>query len=201
MLLTGSSESDTLVSTAGNDVLDGGGGTDTAHYSGAASNFVITKTTIGYQVVDQRGTKSTDTLTGVERLKFDDVYVALDVEGSAGMAYRLYQAAFNRKPDAGGLGYQLTALDRGLDVAQVAAHFMASPEFQSVYGASSDAQLVTQFYRNVLHRDPDAGGLAFHLGNLASSHARANVLAGFSESPENQAALIGVMQNGMVYTL
>jgi len=26
-------------------------------------------------------------------------------------------------------------------------------------------------------------------------------MVGFSESPENQAALMGVMQNGMVYTL
>jgi serralysin len=52
----------------------------------------------------------------------------------------------------------------------------------------------------VLHRAPDAGGLAFHTGNLATGAAsRAATLVGFSESPENQAALIGVIQNGMEF--
>jgi hypothetical protein len=31
--------------------------------------------------------------------------VALDVDGAAGQAYRLYQAAFDRAPDKNGLGY------------------------------------------------------------------------------------------------
>jgi serralysin len=54
----------------------------------------------------------------------------------------------------------------------------------------------------VLHRAPDAGGLAYHTGNLDSGgNSRAQVLVGFSESPENQAALIGVIQGGMAYSV
>ena len=144
----------------------------------------------------------TDTLVNVERIKFADAYVALDTAGNAGMAYRLYQAAFDRTPDQGGLGFQMKALDDGLNIAQVAANFIASPEFQRTYGALNDTQFVNQLYQNVLHRAADASGLAFHTNNLATgANTRANVLVGFSESPENQAALIGTIQNGMVYTL
>lgn len=41
---------------------------------------------------------------------------------------------------------------------------------------------------------------AFHVNNLTAGMARADVLVGFSESPENQAALIGIIGNGMFYT-
>jgi hypothetical protein len=95
----------------------------------------------------------------------------------------------------------MNALDKGLNIAQVAANFIASPEFSATYGSLNDTQYVTQLYQNVLHRGPDAGGLSFHTGNLASgANTRANVLVGFSESPENQAALMGVIENGMVYS-
>ena len=38
-----------------------------------------------------------------------------------------------------------------------------------------------------LHRAPDAGGLAYHVSHLNAGVPRADVLVGFSESPENQA--------------
>ena len=189
----------TLTGGTGTATLDGGAGVDTAVYSGARAGYTVTRTDTGFTVKHAAGT---DTLVSVERLKFSDALVALDTAGNAGKAYRLYQAAFNRTPDQGGLGYQMKALDDGLNIAQVAANFIASPEFQRTYGALNDTQFVTQLYQNVLHRAPDAGGLSFHTNNLATgANTRANVLVGFSESPENQAALIGTIQNGMVYTL
>jgi hypothetical protein len=188
----------TLTGGAGSATLDGGAGVDTAVYAGTRASHTITRTDGGVTVKHAAGT---DTLVSVERLKFSDALVALDTAGNAGMAYRLYQAAFNRTPDQGGLGYQMKALDDGLNIAQVAANFIASPEFQRTYGTLNDMQFVTQLYQNVLHRAPDSGGLGYHVNNLATgANTRANVLVGFSESPENQAALIGTIQNGMMYT-
>ena len=135
----------------------------------------------------------------MERFEFTDTSLAFDTAGTAGQAYRLYQAAFNRTPDQGGLGFQVNALDKGTGLSGVAGNFIASPEFASTYGALNNTQFVTQLYQNVLHRGPDAGGLAFHVGNLDRGMSRADVLVGFSESPENQAALIGVISAGMVY--
>lgn len=190
-----------LAGKASNDAVQGTAAIDTAIFGGARANYTIAKAAGGYTVTDKTGAEGMDTLTGIERLQFSDARIAIDISGNGGMAYRLYQAAFNRTPDQGGLGYQMNALDKGLNIAQVAANFIASPEFSATYGSLNDTQYVTQLYQNVLHRGPDAGGLSFHTGNLASgANTRANVLVGFSESPENQAALMGVIENGMVYS-
>jgi hypothetical protein len=182
------------------DTLDGGMGLDTLAIHGARSQFTITHTSTGFTIFN--ATMGSQWVTNVERLMFTDGMVALDINGDGGMAYRLYQAAFNRAPDLGGLGYQMTALDNGLGIAQVAANFIASPEFAATYGSLNNTQFVTQLYQNVLHRAPDSGGLAYHVNNLEhNGYARADVLVGFSESPENKAALIGAIQDGMNYTL
>ena len=177
----------------------GGNGVDTVRLSGNAADYTITRTAAGVTVRD--GT-ATDTLNSIERLQFNDLRLALDVNGNGGQAYRLYQAAFNRTPDAGGLGFQMNALDSGFTLKQVAQNFLNSPEFRSTYGANlSDGQYVTQLYQNVLHRAPDSGGLAFQVNALATGTDRAQLLVNFSESPENQATLIGTIQNGMIYTI
>ena len=74
-----------------------------------------------------------------------------------------------------------------------------SPEFSARYGSLSTAEFVTQLYRNVLDRDPDAGGLLFHVDNLEAGLPRNYLLVHFSESPENQANVIGAIQDGMTY--
>ncbi len=197
--LTGNASNNVLTGRGGNDLLDGGAGIDTAAYSGLRNAYTITKTSTGYTV--SGGGEGIDGLANIERLIFADAKVAIDTAGSGGMAYRLYQAAFNRTPDAAGLGYQIGVLDGGLGLTQVASNFIASSEFTRTYGNLSNTGFVTQLYQNVLHRSPDSSGLAFHTGNLASAaNTRANVLVGFSESPENQAALIGVTSGGMVYS-
>jgi hypothetical protein len=52
----------------------------------------------------------------------------------------------------------------------------------------------------VLHRDPDQAGFDYWIYELDNNiSTRPQVLAGFSESAENQAALIGAIENGIVY--
>lgn len=84
-------------------------------------------------------------MLSIERLLFDDRAIAYDIDGNAGKAYRLYQAAFDRLPDQDG----------------------------------------AIFWNSKLH---DGVG-------------RSEVLMAFSESPENQAALIGKIGNGISYHL
>lgn len=196
---TGTASNDHFTSTSGNDSFVGGAGLDVVTYNNFKSNFAISKTSTGFLVVDTTLADGMDHLVGVERIKFVGSAVALDVESNAGQAYRLYQAAFNRAPDKGGLGFQMNELDIGLSLSQVAQNFINSPEFSRTYGSLDDTQFVTQLYQNVLHRAPDAGGLSFHVTNLSRGVSRADTLVGFSESPENQTALIGVIENGMEY--
>jgi serralysin len=196
-LLYGGGGNDALAGRDGNDYIDGGAGYDAAFYDGLPSAYTV-RVSAQQKVVS--GAEGTDTLVGVERLDFADSYhMTFDIDGTAGMAYRLYQAAFNRKPDLGGLGYQMHDLDIGFTLEQVAANFIASPEFQRTYGNVNDTQFLTLLYNNVLHRGPDSGGLQFHLDEFARGESRAEMLIHFSESPENQANVIGDIQDGIVY--
>lgn len=124
---------------------------------------------------------------GVERLVFTNDMIALDAQGNAGQAYRLYQAALNRTPDTGGLSWHVNRLDLGTSLHDDAVNFLAAPEFAQRFGAAlDDRAFVTLLYANVLSRAPDSGGEAYWLGHLSDrSFDRATVLTGFSESPEN----------------
>jgi hypothetical protein len=200
--IAGTGASDTLVGTSGDDRIDGGSGIDTLYYPATSDHYNISRTAAGVTVngFDTVGYMASDSLTNVERLHFPDINVALDVDGHAGQAYRLYQAAFDRGPDLAGLGYHINDLDRGVSLEVVAQHFLESPEFQAHYGTLDDTGFVTQLYKNILHRSPDSDGLAFHMHDLQNGVPRYDVLIHFSESPENQARLVGVIENGMDYT-
>lgn len=199
--MTGDAGNNTFTATANNSGIDGGGGMDTVIYGGPRANFTISKQPLGYSVVDNTGALGQDTLVNIERLKFSDgTAVALDIDGNAGQVYRMYQAALDRTPDAGGFSYWLNAMDNGLTLSQVSALVLQNKEAVDIYMADpSDSYFVTQLYHHVLHREPDAAGLTFWLNNVHSA-SRADVMVMFSESPENQAQVIGTIQNGIDYT-
>lgn len=202
--LNGGDGNDLLVGGSGANMLTGGAGIDTARY-GWAQNTAFWRENDGWHV-EQNGTfffssDSSDVLTGVERLHFNDVAYALDIDGTGGMVYRLYQAAFDRTPDKVGVGFWMAKVDQGLPMAQVLDFFVHSPEFATLYGVSpSNAALVSRFYANMLHREPDAVGKAFWIDMLDTHKASvAEVLSNFAESPENQAAVAVVIGNGFQY--
>lgn len=199
--LQGGAGNDVFIATAGNDVINGGAGTDTVVYAGLKSDYTITQGIAGNLVSAVGGTQSKDILTSVERIVFDNGAIAFDIEGTAGQVYRLYQAAFGRTPDVAGVGYWIGQADKGMGMSAVAAGFVASKEFATLYGAGlSDAQFVTQVYQNVLHRAPDAVGLSYWSDALAHGSARSDALIAFSESAENQVAMFAAMDVGISYT-
>lgn len=200
--IIGSSGNDLLVGYAGNDSLNGGAGIDTAVFHGVRSNFTVVSAGNGFSVAAKTGTEGSDSLTSVERLQFDNVNVAVDINGTAGVAYRIYQAAFNRKPDLPGLGYWINEFDKGASLTQVAASFFQSPEFKALYGSSApdNTVLITNLYLNVLHRSLDQSGFDYWSNQLKTGAiTQAGVLASFSESQENQLQVIAEIKNGIDY--
>jgi|GEM_PF-2291982 len=180
-------------------VLDGFGGRDTVMYGGVRAAYTVTHA--GNAVEVGSGGRS-DTLLNIERIIFGHAEgLALDVDGVGGQVYRLYQSAFNRAPDLEGLGWWLAAVDRGTSINDVAKEFVVSNEFRLAYGANlSDADFVAQLYRNTLHRELDAEGHNYWLGELAHGQTRANLLIGFSESLESQQLVAPAIANGFAYT-
>jgi hypothetical protein len=204
-LLDGGAGNDILFGGAGNDTLVGGDGRDSAHYAGAFANYSVKGGQDNFRVVDQRTSngEGTDTLVGVERLLFGDgVGMALDIDGVAGQAFRIYRAAFDRAPDLGGMGFWLASMDKGATVHDLAAGFVASKEFADLYGAApTNAELVTRLYTNILHRAPEAAGYAYWLDILDSKKADlVGVLAMISESGENVDGVAELIANGIAFT-
>lgn len=196
--LSGGAGKDVLTGLGGNDVLDGGDGIDTAVYLGKLADYVISKTATGWSVSDSTGKEGVDQLQQIERLQFSDHAVAID--DGAVQLYRLYQAAFDRAPDLSGLSYWLSQQDDGASLRTISGFFQGSAEFIRLYGASlGDEAFVTQLYKNVLHRAPDASGLAFWVGHLQTDITRADALLSFSESEENVVALVGAVEHGVLY--
>ena len=207
-LLQGDAGNDILRGSGGNDTLKGGDGLDTAVYSGLRAQYEIDAggrvyDTGLFSLGDLRGGlhDGRDLLANIERLMFADGALALDLDGAAGQAYRIYRAAFDRAPDEVGLGFWIAALDRGMTLGAVAGGFANSQEFRDLYGAApSNADVVALFYRNVLDREPDGEGYAFWIDVLDSGRASvADVLASFSESNENVSAVAELVGQGIAY--
>lgn len=181
----------------GGERLDGGGGIDTfvIHDDRASREVDITAVEV---LVGAGGQQ--DRLVNFERLSFTDGTLALDLDGNAGQAYRIYQAAFDRTPDAAGLSYWINSMDAGFALIDVAAGFVGSAEFATVYGTdASDEAFVARLYENVLGREGEAAGLTFWVDQLEKGATRAQVLAGFSESPENITGVAPAIADGIWY--
>jgi hypothetical protein len=201
--LAGTAGKDTLTATAGNNAIDGQGGIDTVVYAGPRANYTVAKEVWGYGVTDKVGSGGHDAVINVERLQFDDTAVALDINGSAGQAFRLYQAALDRPAESAGLGFWIYQLDRGLTLDDMVQDIInTQPEFIQKYGSNpTDAQFVNLLYANVLHRSADGAGYDFWLKALTNHDTtHVGIVKFFSESPENQAQVIGSIQDGINYT-
>lgn len=194
--LTGNEAGNTLTGGAGNDTLSGGAGLDTATYAGKRADYSVARSGSNASVTGE----GADTLDGIERLKFADAMVALDVDGMNGQVFRLYQAAYDRKPDQAGLGYWIGMADQGMALQSIASAFTSGAEFAALYGAKpDDAAFLTKLYANVLHRPYDQGGYDFWLGALKSGYSRDSMLIDFADSKENVANVATLIANGIDY--
>jgi hypothetical protein len=138
--------------------------------------------------------------TSTKVLKFLDKHVSFEVNGQAGQVYRLYQAAFNRKPDQVGLGFWINESEGGQPLIDIAGAFLTSKEFKTLYGENVPAATyVDSLYKNVLHRPGETDGFNWWTDTVAKGADRRSVLIGFSESPENQKNLMPDMIHGFDY--
>lgn len=199
---------DTLTGMGGNDVLDGGPGKDQVRQAGKIAETNRSLQADGSWLLINQATSEADKLYNIERVVFDDGIIAFDFKGPAGpdtlagVAYRIYQAAFDRTPDIGGLSFWTKWLDDGkTDPFNMAGRFIDSNEFRALYGSSTPANgdFLTKVYQNVLDRSPDQGGYDFWVSRLDNgTFKQAEVLARFSDSDENRANVAPMISNGII---
>lgn len=175
-------------------------------------NYRATRPSDTVVILEQIASKSKIDLRGFEKISFGafeldfvtftSEAIALDFDGVAGQAYRIYRAAFDRAPEPSGLGYWIAQMDKGMDVVEVAARFIDSSEFRTFYGRNpTNAEFVTKVYSNVLDRTPDVAGLDWWVNEMKINPSKTwqKVLADFAESTENQAAVASLIANGIAY--
>jgi len=192
---------DTSTTRAPETMLRAPAGQSKIAFSQPVSSAVISQDSSGSWTVTLPG-GSSNRLEGYKRVEFADKTVALDTEAVGGQAYRVYKAAFNREPDQGGLGYWIAQMDSGMNMVEVAARFIDSNEFRSLYGNNpSDAVFLTRVYQNVLGREPEPAGYNWWLNELRTNpeKTRAKVLADFSESAENKVGVSSLISAGVVF--
>lgn len=200
-VVTGTSANDRLLGSAIDDVVYALDGTDTFVLGRQREHYVVTVADKLITITD--GLSGVDTLFDVEKIKFFDSIVSFETTGIAPQAYRLYQAAFGRTPDADGLGYWIAQMEKGTGITEVAAAFTSSKEFIDRYGAgASNSQILSGVYQNVLNRTPDKEGFDYWLGALnGKTITVTDMLVAFSDSYENQVQVIGALQAGFEYSI
>lgn len=125
-LIEGLAGNDTLLGGSGDDQLNGGTGIDTAQFTGARGSYITSSNKTTFTVSDKTtNNDGSDLLTGVERLKFSDKTVAIDLDGNAGITAKIIGAVFGKaaltNPTYVGIG--LSYLDRNVSYSDLGGGF------------------------------------------------------------------------------
>jgi hypothetical protein len=199
---------DTLVGGSGNDSLDGGPGIDTAVFSGNLSSYSLYKNSNSENLKDNVGTDGTDTLTNIERLKFANTNLAIDmgVTQHAGESVLLLGAVLGKQAltkslvgeginlfDSGYTMQQLSTLIMGLDIWGGLAN--------SGHTTASNTQIANYLLTTVNGYSPDSTTLSNAVFSL-NYDLVGTFLARLAVSTANQSqvGLVGLSQTGVEFS-
>ncbi|MEM7498792.1 MAG: peptidylprolyl isomerase [Pseudomonadota bacterium] len=159
-------------------------------------------TIVGVVVEGMELVETFDGGTGRDGLVLNDpvvmrnVDVAIDAiglgatEAEALAVALLYEVGLNRdgELDFEGYNFWIDRFEDGRPFDAIAQRFLESDEFEAAFGpveSLTDLEIVQQFYRNVLDRDGEAGGVEFWTGRLGDEDFdRADLLVAFAFSEE-----------------
>jgi subtilisin-like proprotein convertase family protein len=207
--LIASNQGCVLRGMGGNDTLVGGAGTDTAVYGGHLKDYQLNLSANGLTVTDTRALVSdgSDSLTSIERLRFSDESLALDMGATqaGGKALLMMAATLGAgfPTDKGWAGGFLHYFDSGASLLDGAGLLVSLGVIPAFAGGSDNASFVKFIYQNVNGTAPDAATLASLVAPL-DSHAttQAQWLASMAASSANQqhVGLAGYAQHGWEFT-
>lgn len=195
---------DVILPGSGDDEVDGGPGRDTVVFGDDRSAFTVRHES-GAIVVSHSG-EGRDRLIAVERLRFDNVSLAFDLDGdgTAGKAARVIGTLLGRAAlaDAALVGGVISLLDQGLDAQSLIAAALATPQFLQVAGSASSEDLVALVFRNLLGIVPTADQSRPFVALLDSGAVSRAALIDAAAQLEITAAridLVGLGETGLVY--
>jgi len=193
--LSGYAGNDILDGGAGSDDIDGGSGIDTALFHNNRNSFIIDKQAESI-LVSFFGT--TDSLTSIERLSFNDIAIAYDLDGNAGKAASLLGSVFGSDAVANNeyAGIALEFLDTRTTYEELADIAI------SAAGLSNNETLVQTLWENLFDYFPTVAEQAPILEWLESGSmtpVELTILASDLEINQQNINLIGLMEAGLEY--
>jgi Ca2+-binding RTX toxin-like protein len=188
---------DTFKGQPGTDLIDGGLGTDTVVYSGPLEQYTVVKSGNRYIVSEPTGIDDTDYLTSIERLKFKDKSLAIDIDGNAGTTAKILGAVFGKASlsNKNYVGIGLSFLDSGWTYDNLAGAALEAA------GAKTNDQIVSLLWTNVIGTKPTAADkqpFIALLENGMTAGALAHLAADSSFNTTN-INLVGLAQTGIEY--
>ena len=195
-VIIGTEGDDTFFGGGGNDILNGGAGIDTVFYNDRLAEYTISKAVNSITV--SGSDDGTDTLTKVERLKFDDINLAFDLNDNAGTTAKILGAVFGPESVANKsyVGIGLFLLDDGMTAEELASLAV------SAAGISSYAGVVDTLWENLIGTYPTDAQAAPYVSMLHNSSMSVGELTMFAadlDLNEENIDLIGIAQTGLEY--
>jgi hypothetical protein len=206
-VLIGNDASNRFVLNGGNDMVDGGGGIDTAVFNFVRGSVKISPAlTSGAWNVESTTQGGSCQLTNVERFQFGNAVLATDlgVGDSAGRAVLLIGAVLGKdammsKPAL--MGSVISLFDMGYDMGTLAGAVMRLPIWAGVLTQTNSADDIANYLFKVVNgRAPSAAELAAGLNSL-NTQSQGSYLAQLAVSDANtkQVNLVGLAASGFDY--
>ncbi|MFT4863181.1 MAG: serralysin [Pseudohongiellaceae bacterium] len=195
--ITGNDANNQLRGGAGDDTIVGGAGIDAALFSGNKAAYSITNSNGSLTL---QGLDGNDSLSTIERLFFDDVKVAFDLDANAGLTAKLLGAVAGKDSIANKqfVGIGLNALDSGTsysDLMQLALNVVLGSDF-------TNASLVNLLFNNLAGAAPSSSDLATFVGlidNGTYTPVSLAILAADNEINTNNIGLVGLSSAGLEF--
>lgn len=204
-LIAGGTGNDTLTGFEGNDILNGNENTDAAIYRGHFNDYDIQHNADESWTVKHKngGVDGADTLNQIERIQFDDISLALDFDGKAGITAKTLGAVFGRESVSNETfsGIGLNLLDNGMSYEALMQFAISAALGDNI---TNHTAVVNLLYENVFGHAPSAIDQAYYVGLLDSgTHTVASigVMAADTALNEENINLAELSQIGMEYLL
>ena len=216
--LKGAAGNDLISGSTGNDTVDGGAGTDTMSYGGPKANYTINRA--GAVITVNSGADGLDALSNVERIKFTDGGLALDlgVNQSTGQAALLLGAVLpgTLALDASKqqlMGLAISFFDFGYSLTDLAGAFLRLDIWSLLTGQNisvnapggrtlaEDTAIANYLLSNVNGAAPDLLTLRAAGDALHSEATQGTWLAqlALSSASQTHIGLVGLAATGVAY--
>ena len=198
-VIIGNSSNNVITGGSGGDTIDGGAGIDQAVYTENFTDVSLVKSGNVWNITS--GTDK-DTLSNIERLKFNDKHIALDLDGNAGKTVKLLGLLLGKDQATNKtyLGIGLKLLDDGMtyeELMQVA--------LDVVLGANpSSSSVVDLLWTNIVGPPTPADDLGQYsalIDNGTYTAAELAVAAADHNLNTTNIDLIGLSQTGLEFDL